>query len=160
MYFRDQLRSRSSSGSYQHLRRPSWIFREVHVRNCDVDFYADGSAGYLLDLNQHSQPSRRHLFIAEVHHVPEKSGALLAGRNRICATLSARLRHVANDFAEEVDCKIIRAMLGSIAPPPPAFIEGYAVIIVPPTSSPTGTTFTNELDVTGIYTDLKGALVV
>jgi hypothetical protein len=64
-----------------------------------------------------------------------------------------------NDFAEEVDCKIIRTMLGSSAPPPPAFIEGYVVIIVPPTTSPTGT-FTNELDVIGIYTDLKGALVV
>jgi len=65
-----------------------------------------------------------------------------------------------NDFAEEVDCKIIRAMLGSSAPPPPAFIEGYVVVIVAPTTNPAGGFFTNELDVTGIYTDLKGALEV
>jgi hypothetical protein len=65
-----------------------------------------------------------------------------------------------NDFAEEVDCKIIRAMLGASAPPPPAFIEGYVVIIVPPTSNPAGGFFTNELDVTAIYTDLKGGLQV
>jgi hypothetical protein len=65
-----------------------------------------------------------------------------------------------NDFAEEVDCKIIRTMLGSSAPPPPAFIEGYVVVIVPPTTNPAGGFFTNELDVIGVYTDLKGALEV
>jgi hypothetical protein len=65
-----------------------------------------------------------------------------------------------NDFAEEVDCPIIRAMLGASAPPAPAFIEGYVVIIVPPTTNPAGGFFTNELDVNAIYTDLKGAMQV
>lgn len=65
-----------------------------------------------------------------------------------------------NDFAEEVDCKVIRAMLGSSAPsPPPAFIEGYVVVIIP-TTNPAGGFFTNELDVIGIYTDFRGALEV
>jgi hypothetical protein len=59
-----------------------------------------------------------------------------------------------NDYAEEVDCKIIRSLLGSAAPAAPAYIEGYVVIIVPPTN------FTNQLDVVGIYTNAKGALQV
>jgi len=65
-----------------------------------------------------------------------------------------------NDFAEEVDCKVIRATLGSSAPsPPPAFIERYVVVIIP-TTNPAGGFFTNELDVIGIYTDFKSALEV
>jgi len=62
-----------------------------------------------------------------------------------------------NDFAEEVDCPIIKKLLGITST---AFIEGYVVIIVPPTTDPAGGFFTNELDVNGIYTDSKGALVV
>jgi hypothetical protein len=62
-----------------------------------------------------------------------------------------------NDFAEEVDCTIIRSLLGI---PGTAFIEGYVVIISPPTPNPLGGFFTNELDVTGIYTNAKGALEV
>ena len=62
-----------------------------------------------------------------------------------------------NDFAEEVDCTIIKKLLGITST---SFIEGYVVIIVPPTSNPAGGFFTNELDVTGIYTDSKGALQV
>jgi hypothetical protein len=59
-----------------------------------------------------------------------------------------------DDYAEEVDCKIIRSLLGTAAPAAPAYIEGYVVVIVPPTS------FTNQLDVIGIYSNSKGALQV
>ncbi len=64
-----------------------------------------------------------------------------------------------NDFAQEVDCKIIRALLGAVAPPAPAFIEGFVIIIVPPTGSGT-TPFTNVLDVVGVYSNAKGALEI
>jgi len=62
-----------------------------------------------------------------------------------------------NDFAEEVDCTIIKKLLSITST---SFIEGYVVIIVPPTTSSTGGFFTNELDVTAIYTNAKGALQV
>jgi len=62
-----------------------------------------------------------------------------------------------NDFAEEVDCAVIRKLLGTAAPPAPAFIEGFVVIIVPPTSA---STVPNVLDVIGVYTDKLGALKV
>ena len=63
-----------------------------------------------------------------------------------------------NDYAEEVDCTIIKTLLG-IPVTSTAFIEGYVVIIVPPTPI-VGTTkyYTNELDVVGIYTNSKGAM--
>jgi hypothetical protein len=51
-----------------------------------------------------------------------------------------------NDYAETVGCAVIRGLLGKAAPPSPAFIEGFVVIIVPPANNP------NELDVTAIYT--------
>jgi hypothetical protein len=53
------------------------------------------------------------------------------------------------DFAEELDCQTIRDLLGAKAPPAPAFIEGFVVIIVPPT--PATTPPTHELDVVGVY---------
>jgi hypothetical protein len=59
-----------------------------------------------------------------------------------------------SDFAEQVDCLVIRRLLGPIAPPAPAFIEGYVVIVVPPTN------ITNVLDVVGVYTNSAGALEV
>lgn len=62
-----------------------------------------------------------------------------------------------NDFAEEVDCKIIRTLLGPAGTP--AFIEGFVIIIVPPTGSGT-TSFTNVLDVVGVYSNAKGALEI
>jgi len=51
-----------------------------------------------------------------------------------------------NDYAEYVNCSVIRGLLGSAAPPAPVFIEGFVVIVVPPASSP------NQLDVVGVYT--------
>src|SRR5208283_3802375 len=51
-----------------------------------------------------------------------------------------------NDYAEYVDCYIIRKLLGSAAPAAPAFVEGFLVIVVPPASNP------NQLDVVGVYT--------
>jgi hypothetical protein len=48
------------------------------------------------------------------------------------------------DFAEEVDCNIIRKITGNSSP----FIEGWVVLFVLP--GPNGVT--NELDVTGVYT--------
>ena len=51
-----------------------------------------------------------------------------------------------NDYAEYVNCSVIRGLLGAAAPPAPAFIEGFVVIVVPPASSP------NQLDVVGVYT--------
>jgi hypothetical protein len=61
-----------------------------------------------------------------------------------------------NDFAEEVDCNIIKSLLKITST---AFFEGYVVIIVPPTVLG-NTQFTNQLDVIGIYTNSKGAMVV
>ncbi len=52
---------------------------------------------------------------------------------------------LANDYAEYVDCSVIRKLLAN-APNAPAFIEGFLVIVVPPASSP------NQLDVVGVYT--------
>ena len=51
-----------------------------------------------------------------------------------------------SDFAEQVDCKIIRAMLGPAGTAP--FIEGFVVLIVFP--APLATP--HELDVVGVYT--------
>ena len=53
---------------------------------------------------------------------------------------------LANDYGEDVDCRVIRELLGSAGYPAPAFIEGFLVIVVPPASSP------NQLDVIGVYT--------
>ena len=50
------------------------------------------------------------------------------------------------DFAEHVDCKIIRSMLGGAGGA--AFVEGFVVLIVPP--SPIAVP--HELDVVGVYT--------
>ena len=50
------------------------------------------------------------------------------------------------DFAEQVDCKIIRAMLGPAGAAP--FIEGFVVLIV----IPSPITTPHELDVVGVYT--------
>lgn len=50
------------------------------------------------------------------------------------------------DFAEQVDCKIIRSMLGPAGASP--FIEGFVVLIVLP--SPLAVP--HELDVVGVYT--------
>jgi hypothetical protein len=49
-----------------------------------------------------------------------------------------------NDYAEKVTCLVIRSLLK--APPAPAFLEGFVVIVVPPAGSP------NQLDVTAVYT--------
>ena len=46
------------------------------------------------------------------------------------------------DFAEHVDCKVIRAMLGA------PFVEGFVVLI----TIPSPPTVTHELDVVGVYT--------
>jgi hypothetical protein len=59
-----------------------------------------------------------------------------------------------NNFSEEVDCTIIKKLLGITGT---TFIEGWVVLVVPPTPTSTGGFFTNELDVVGIYTDSKGA---
>lgn len=58
-----------------------------------------------------------------------------------------------NNFSEEVDCPIIKKLLGITST---SFFEGWVVIIVPPTVNSAGGFFTNELDVTGIYTNAKG----
>ncbi len=50
------------------------------------------------------------------------------------------------DFAEQVDCKVIRSLLGPAGAAP--FIEGFVVLIVLP-SPPTTP---HELDVVGVYT--------
>jgi hypothetical protein len=50
------------------------------------------------------------------------------------------------DFAEHVDCKVIRDILGPAGTA--AFIEGYVVLIV----IPSPLTVPHELDVTGVYT--------
>jgi hypothetical protein len=50
------------------------------------------------------------------------------------------------DFAEQVDCKIIRDMLGPAGAAP--FVEGFVVLIVLPDPLATA----HELDVVGVYT--------
>jgi hypothetical protein len=50
------------------------------------------------------------------------------------------------DFAEQVDCKVIRALLGPAGAAP--FIEGFVVLIV----FPSPLTTPHELDVVGVYT--------
>jgi hypothetical protein len=50
------------------------------------------------------------------------------------------------DFAEQVDCKVIRALLGPAGTAP--FIEGFVVLIV----FPSPLTTPHELDVVGVYT--------
>lgn len=50
------------------------------------------------------------------------------------------------DFAEHVDCKVIRAMLGAAGGAP--FVEGFVVLI----TIPSPPTVTHELDVVGVYT--------
>ena len=63
-----------------------------------------------------------------------------------------------NDYAEEVDCTIIRTLLGLGGT---NFIEGYVVIIVPPVPiAGTNKFYVNELDVVGIYTDSHGTMQV
>jgi hypothetical protein len=57
-----------------------------------------------------------------------------------------RLDKLPADFAEQVDCKIIRSLLDPSALAP--FIEGFVVLIVFP--SPLATP--HELDVVGVYT--------
>jgi hypothetical protein len=54
-----------------------------------------------------------------------------------------------NDYAESVNCAVIRSLLGAAAPAAPAFIEGFVVLVVPPASNP------NQLDVTAVYTSSK-----
>ena len=63
---------------------------------------------------------------------------------------------LAADFSEEVDCAIIRKLLGAAAPA--GFIEGWVVIYSEATVSPTGVVTRNPLDVTAVRSDSKGAL--
>jgi hypothetical protein len=57
-----------------------------------------------------------------------------------------RLDKLPADFAEQVDCKIIRSLLDPSALAP--FIEGFVVLIV----FPSPLTTPHELDVVGVYT--------
>jgi hypothetical protein len=57
-----------------------------------------------------------------------------------------RLDKLSADFAEHVDCKIIRSLLDPSALAP--FIEGFVVLIV----FPSPLTTPHELDVVGVYT--------
>lgn len=50
------------------------------------------------------------------------------------------------DFAEHVDCKIIRSMLGQFGGAP--FVEGFVVLV----TIPSPVTVPHELDVVGVYT--------
>lgn len=56
-----------------------------------------------------------------------------------------RVDKVQADFAEQVDCKIIREMLGPAGAAP--FIEGFVVLILPTRVNPVP-----QLDVVGVYT--------
>ncbi|HKD79619.1 MAG TPA: hypothetical protein VKH81_07990 [Candidatus Angelobacter sp.] len=56
-----------------------------------------------------------------------------------------RVDRVQADFAEQVDCKIIREMLGPAGTAP--FIEGFVVLIIPSRVNPAP-----QLDVVGVYT--------
>jgi hypothetical protein len=58
-----------------------------------------------------------------------------------------RLGRLEADFAEQVDCKVIRSLLGSPVGNDP-FIEGFVVLIVIPIPWDTS----HELDVVGVYT--------
>lgn len=56
-----------------------------------------------------------------------------------------------DESAESIDCAVIRKLLGKAAPSAPAFIEGFVVIIVPPSSVP------NQLDVVGVNTSSESS---
>jgi hypothetical protein len=58
-----------------------------------------------------------------------------------------RLGRLEADFAEQVDCKVIRSLLGSPVGNDP-FVEGFVVLIVIPIPWDTS----HELDVVGVYT--------
>jgi hypothetical protein len=57
-----------------------------------------------------------------------------------------RVDRLQSDFAEHVDCRIIREMLGPAGTAP--FIEGFVVLI----TIPSPLTTPHELDVVGVYT--------
>jgi hypothetical protein len=62
------------------------------------------------------------------------------------------------DYSEEVDCTVIRSLLGKTTLAATAFIEGWVVIYSEATVGPNGTVTRNPLDVTAVRTDSKGAL--
>ena len=62
------------------------------------------------------------------------------------APSSFRVDALTADFAEEVDCRIIRSILGEVDANAP-FIEGFVVLLVVPNPPPK-----QELDVVGVYT--------
>jgi hypothetical protein len=62
------------------------------------------------------------------------------------------------DFAEEVDCTVIKKTLLP-QPPPVGFFEGWVVIYSLPTVSSTGNT-PNPLDVESVFTNGNGAIKI
>lgn len=107
---------------------------------------------YATSINIHNPAS--NLFTSETSVSFEKKAVLALPEGTTPVPPSAFVQEsLENDFAEEVDCKIIRTLLGTSAPPAPAYIEGWVVILVPPTAAG----ITNVLDVWGVYTNSKGA---
>jgi hypothetical protein len=102
-----------------------------------------GNADYTTSINIHNP----NLFTSE-KPIAFLKKAVLANREGVTPTPPSAFQQdsLANDYAEFVNCLVIRALLGAAAPPAPAFIEGFVVIVVPPASTP------NELDVVGVYT--------
>jgi hypothetical protein len=101
-----------------------------------------GNAEYTTSINIHNP----NLFTTEKPISFLKKAVLAKVEGSTVAPSAFAQDSLANDYAEYVDCYLIRKLLGASAPAAPAFIEGFFVIVVPPASSP------NQLDVVGVYT--------
>jgi hypothetical protein len=107
---------------------------------------------YSTSINIHNPAS--DLFTSEQSVSFEKKAVISLAEGTTPIAPSALVNEtLENDYSEEVDCNTIRKLLGASAPAAPAFIEGWVVLLVPPTTSGT----TNVLDVWGVYTNAKGA---
>ncbi len=99
-----------------------------------------GNAEYTTSINIHNP----NLFTTDQPISFLKKAVLSKVEGATVAPSAFAQDSLANDYAEYVDCYLIRKLLGG--PAAPAFIEGFLVIVVPPASSP------NQLDVVGVYT--------
>jgi hypothetical protein len=121
---------------------------------CGVPASTDSSAGtiapgeYSTSINIHNP----NLFSTEKPLAFLKKAVLALPEGVALVPPSAfRQDSLPNDFAQSVNCSVIRSLLGTAAPPAPKFIEGFVVLVVPPAATP------NQLDVVGVYTSSNGA---
>jgi hypothetical protein len=94
---------------------------------------------YATSINIHNPQFRTVTFLKKAVRSPrEEEPSIPPGVVKYPLTLDS-------DLAEQVDCKVIRDLLGN---PPDPFIEGFVVLFVLPTQWQ----IPNEFDVVGVYT--------